>query len=522
MPFAWWLSLGVGFLSLSQEILWVRLVSFAFQGIPQSFSFVLANFLVGIALGAFIGKWFCARSRDLYAVGALTLLLAALVDLAMPHVAWLFLGRERSSLPWLPIAIIGTAAIKSVLFPIAHHLGSNQSGPNVGSSVSRIYFGNIVGSTLGPIITGFFLLDRFTVEQCMGIVGLGCLLLSVATVLRSATQRARFAVLGSSAAAATVAVLAPPADAVAHMAVRAPDKSAPFGSVLQNKHGIVHTLRDDKLGDVVYGGNLYDGRVSVDMSVDANGLARVYILAAAHPQPRRVLVIGMSTGAWTKAIAGCQGVEHIDVVEINPAYLELMRGYPQVAPLLQDPRVHIHIDDGRRWLKRHPDAVYDLIIQNTTFHWRSNATNLLSVEYFREVRRHMRPGAITAINTTSSLDAFRTAQEAFPVAFKFRNFVYGSDRDIRFAAPVAMERLRQCRIGDRPAFEPGQFEPGGLAYRIAHEGFVPVTDVLGQPSNVPIDVITDQNLLPEYRHGNASYFPALQRFWPPNPNATPK
>ena len=49
MSFPWWLSFAIGFLSLSEEILWVRLVGFAYSGVPQSFSFVLGSFLLGIA-----------------------------------------------------------------------------------------------------------------------------------------------------------------------------------------------------------------------------------------------------------------------------------------------------------------------------------------------------------------------------------------------------------------------------------------------------------------------------------------
>ena len=459
MPFAWWLSLGVGFLSLSQEILWVRLVSFAYQGIPHAFSFVLANFLIGIALGALAGKWFCGRAKDLYAVGAATLLLAAVTDLLLPSTAWLYLGRERSSLPWLPLAIIGSAAIKSVLFPIAHHLGSNQSGPRVGSSVSRIYFGNIIGSTLGPIVTGFYLLDRFTVEQCMVIVGLGCLLLSVGTALHSGRRAVPAAVIGVGALVAIAAAAGPAPETIARIAVRTLDPTAPIGHIVQNKHGIIHTLTHGKQGDIVYGGNVYDGRISVDMAVNSNALERVYILAAMHPHPKRVLVVGMSTGAWTRAITGFPGVEVIDVVEINPGYLDLMKLYPEVAPVLSDPRVHVYVDDGRRWLKRHPDAQYDLIVQNTTFFWRAYSTNLLSVDYFREVRSHMAPGAIATFNTTSSLDVYRTAQEAFPYAFRFRNFVYVGDSDFRVPTETMQARLRLCRIGDRPAFPEDHFEP---------------------------------------------------------------
>ena len=511
MSFAWWLSLGVGFLSLSQEILWVRLVSFAYGGPPQAFSLVLALFLIGIALGAYAGKWLCARSRDLYAAGAVTLVAAALVDLLLPHTVHLFLGRDRPSLPWLPLAIVGTAALKSVLFPIAHHLGSNPSGPQVGSSVSRVYFGNILGSTLGPVVTGFVLLDRFTVEQCMTIVGLGCALLGALMSLRSGARRAKFAAIPVAAAAALAAAAAPGAVAVRGLAVRTGDEASRITNLVQNKHGIVHTASEAGQADVVFGGNSYDGRLTIDMASDPNGLARAYVLAAFHPAPRRVLVVGMSGGAWTRAVAGFPGVEQIDVVEINPAYLTLVGRYPEVAPVLADPRVRIHIDDGRRWLKRHPEATYDLIVQNTTFHWRSNAANLLSAEYFRELRQHMRPGAIVAVNTTGSLDVYRTAQEIFPFTARFHSFVYGADRDFRVPAAEALARLASCRVGARAAFEPAQFEPGGLAHHIASDSVVPVADFLAGQGAADVGVVTDQNLLTEYRHGSREFLAALQR-----------
>ena len=47
--FPWWLSLSIGFLSLSEEILWVRVLGFAFETLPFAFAFVLACYLIGIA-----------------------------------------------------------------------------------------------------------------------------------------------------------------------------------------------------------------------------------------------------------------------------------------------------------------------------------------------------------------------------------------------------------------------------------------------------------------------------------------
>ena len=67
----------------------------------------------------------------------------------------------------------------------------------------------------------------------------------------------------------------------------------------------------------------------------------------------------------------------MDIVEINPGYLQLIADYPMVSSLLRNPKVRIYVDDGRRWLVAHPDARYDLVLMNTSFHWRDHSTNLV-------------------------------------------------------------------------------------------------------------------------------------------------
>src|SRR3954451_895698 len=143
ISFPWWLSFAIGFLSLSEEILWVRLVGFGYSGVPQSFSFVLASFLLGIAGGAALGKYFCSRSPDLYRVAAMTLAVAGALALSILSLPPPLLRQPHfATIGLTSVLIVVTAAAKSVLFPIAHHLGSQQSGPRVGSSVAKVYFGN--------------------------------------------------------------------------------------------------------------------------------------------------------------------------------------------------------------------------------------------------------------------------------------------------------------------------------------------------------------------------------------------
>lgn len=518
MRFPWWLSLMVGFLSLSQEILWVRLVSFNYRGIPHAFSLVLANYLIGIAIGAYIGKYFCGKVIDLYQVAALTLLLAGITDILTPVMAPHILGQSYATLPVVALAIMMTAGIKSVLFPIAHHLGSNQQGPRVGSSVSKIYFGNIMGSTLGPIVTGFFLLNQFTVEQCFDIVGTAALLLSIPSAAYSSSKQKFITMTVASLVALLILKPWHSPDAIRSLALRWPDENQSVLEIMQNKHGIIHTVKGSEQGDVVFGTNIYDGRINTDMAINSNWLDRAYVLAAAHPKPSRILVIGMSSGAWTRILQGFPGVEHIDVVEINPGYLQLVARYPEVAPLLTDRNIKFHIDDGRRWLKRHPNEKYDLIVMNTSYHWRAYATNILSKEFFQEVLPHLQAGGIIAINTTFSLDVFVTLKTVFPYVFKYGNFAYGSDHDIRVDADTAIDRLRQCRIGESAAFLPKQFEKNGLVLHMATKGLVPIETVLAEKHTVEPEVITDENMLTEYRHGIFVDIKALSWIYPPNPN----
>ena len=78
------LSFAVGFLSLSLEILWIRLVSFANHSLPQAFAFVLIFYLLGIAIGAHIGKRFCNNKHHLWKIAGIVLMISGAVVSSAP------------------------------------------------------------------------------------------------------------------------------------------------------------------------------------------------------------------------------------------------------------------------------------------------------------------------------------------------------------------------------------------------------------------------------------------------------
>lgn len=78
-----------GFLSLSLEIIWMRIISFAGMSVPQAFSYTLALFLIGIAIGANIGKRLCKISKkiNLESIGYI-FLAASIIDLLLITLAF--------------------------------------------------------------------------------------------------------------------------------------------------------------------------------------------------------------------------------------------------------------------------------------------------------------------------------------------------------------------------------------------------------------------------------------------------
>ncbi len=78
-----------------------------------------------------------------------------------------------------------------------------------------------------------------------------------------------------------------------------------------------------------------------------------------QPPFKRVLVLGAGTGSDV-AIALHNGAEHVDAVEIDPRIYQLGQTLHPDKPYA-DPRVSIHIDDGRAFLRNSHDQ-YDLIV----------------------------------------------------------------------------------------------------------------------------------------------------------------
>ncbi|OBK17270.1 hypothetical protein A5636_22975 [Mycobacterium asiaticum] len=453
--FALLLAALCGYIALSYEILWYRVYSFASGGVARAFALLLGCYLLGIALGSLVSRRFCRDSAGTKQVASLSgfVLFASAASFLLAPAASLI----TSTLHWgVSLPLVGVAAaLLGAIFPLICHIAIAPDA-RAGEGLSYLYLANIVGSALGSLMTGFVLMDHWS----LGGISLFLALLGVAlslVLLLTAKYRTGEKSLYSSRVAATVlaglaiVILQPWLfDGVyERLYFKQHYAGQRFAHLKENKSGVVSVTQDGQ----IQGGGVYDGVFSTDLVNDRNMIVRPYALSLLHESPRDVLMIGLSSGSWAQVIANNPQVERLTVVEINPAYLNVMRNYPGEAGVLNNPKVATVIDDGRRWLARNPERKFDFIVQNTSFNWRAHATNLLSTEYLELVRAHLKPGGVSFHNTTGSAAAQRTAALQFPFALRFINFIAASD------SPLAIDRrrwervLREYRIEGRPVFD---------------------------------------------------------------------
>jgi spermidine synthase len=195
-------------------------------------------------------------------------------------------------------------------------------------------------------------------------------------------------------------------------------------------------------------------------------------------------------------------VEQIDVVEINPGYLNLMTDYPRQLKAINDPRIRMHIGDGRKFLRNAPPGFYDLVVMNTTYHWRAYSSLLLSKEFLTLVRSRMAPGALLTFNTTGSTDALYTAASVFPHAYLYDNFAICTDYDWRLALekPESVRELLKVSPESTPMLSL-QEDGVAMARRFLSRERAASVEELAPKDARPPEIITDRNLITEYKYG---------------------
>lgn len=438
-----------GFTALSYELLYNRILVYFLGNTTFSFTLIVAFFILGYSLGSYLFVALMKKRKKLGAFINLFVLLQlgiALYHLFMPLVlpgfhrvmvqarglltagGWSSLGAEFG----IRIAagaclLIPPALAFGMVFPLVYRLifGTlpNAAGKkSTGRIFARINAVNTLGSVLGPLVTGFFLIGVFQVSLTLRITALinvviGFVLLGVVVWRRPATRRAR--ILKSTLVLLTwtfLIVLLPVQSRLGRDAAR------------ESASDVILYYREGVFGTVSVSVN----RENVKM-LKINGVGEVptdhdsmrafrmlaYLPVLAHENPRNLLSIAFGGGITFGSIANT-AIPDIKCVEIcNDVLNAAPLFHRENNRVVENERAAIVLGDGRHYVQSTPER-FDIITSDATHPASFDSWVLYTREFYASCRKKLRSGGIMAqwvpLHGLSETD-YRTVLKTFTSVF---------------------------------------------------------------------------------------------------------
>ena len=406
-----------GFCLLALEVVWFRFLLLFVKGSSTAFPVMLGVVLGGIALGglasSLLMRLMPAATR-LAAALACTAAVATVASYAwVPRVIDPF-GLSSITRPdailriGLPL-MLPVSLVSGMFFPIvgAALRGGFRSEIETAGVLTLV---NTIGAAIGSLIAGFVMLPTLGIEKTIFMIAavygaIGALLMWRPVKGRPTPSGDRPTPIGYAAALACVIALAmfPFGQLNARLISIPVERFAegePERRLVAVREGLTETIvffQRMLLGKPVSDVMLTN---SFSMSTTGYGVRRyqklyVWWPVAVQPSLKHALLIGYGVGNTAKALTDTASVESIDLVDLSRDILAMA---PVVFPNesdqpLRDPRMHVHIEDGRYFLQT-TDQQFDLITGEPPPPGIAGVENLYSREYFQLMHDRLAFGGI--------------------------------------------------------------------------------------------------------------------------------
>jgi spermidine synthase len=170
-------------------------------------------------------------------------------------------------------------------------------------------------------------------------------------------------------------------------------------------------VKTPKFGNLM----ILDGAV---MLTEANEFAYHEMIAHiplfAHPNPKRVLIIGGGDGGAAREVLRHACVEECVMVEIDGLVVEKSREFfPTIACELDNPRLTLLIDDGIKYIEN-AENEFDVILVDSTDP-AGPAEGLFTADFYKKVFKALKADGLMAAQAESPYYFKKTQKELFDV-----------------------------------------------------------------------------------------------------------
>ena len=397
-----------GAVMLALEVVWFRFLLLTYTGTGLTFSVMLAIVLAGIGLGGLAAGRLAERVEQCHGWLPHVTALCGLLVVATYYGFDMFTAQQSHTNPtlptfvgfalflMLPVSLLSGAAFTLIAHALKQELGGSMRTTGV------VALWNTVGATAGSLAAGFVLLPTLGMER--SLFALAAAYCGTALLVPAAAAAAgKWAVRSAwgTIALAAIALALFPFGLMETSYFNIVKRVLPEEKLIATREGLTETMRYYRRD--IFGAPQYYRLVTNGYSMSGTTVAGkrymklyVYLPVALQADMREALLISYGVGSTAKALTESAGLRHIDVVDISREILEMSSVvYADADNPLHDPRVDVHVEDGRFFLATR-SRKYDLITSEPPPPKVAGVVNLYTQEYFQAVRDHLTPNGRTS------------------------------------------------------------------------------------------------------------------------------
>ncbi len=481
-----------GFVTIGTQVSWTRVLTMIIGSSTYAFSIVVALFLIGLAIGA----WIVARKDRSHRLRSTILVVEVLTALSLLFSLFVLnqipallinLGLRLQVASWIgllalqilsaTLLILVPAVLMGMVMPLVLIWASSE-GKKAVARVGRSYAINTLGAIAGAFLTGFIFIPKASTRFTLLFAATCCLVVAGLAYRPTTGDPAlkRSLAIGLSFVFVIVLFVVAPRMNLADLSIGAYDSLVRV--IAQTREGVQE-------GDTTAGPNIHEllmyqegptATVSVRRDADTVSMAingRTNASDSIYDMPTQVmlgqlplliapkiengLIIGYATGVTVGAMLQSP-IQSVTCVELEPGTVAGSEFFTHINNRpLDDPRTNLIIDDARTFLRVTPNR-YDIIVSEPSHPWVPGVANLFTQEFFELGRARLNDDGIWVqwvqiyqLSTESLRSVLATYHKVFQHVLVFRVGGLNKGKDLLLIGsnrPLNLDRLAE-RFADQ-------------------------------------------------------------------------